>query len=293
MRITKLGALATAGLLALGALAGCSGQADQDAGLNGDLAISGATALQPLAQVAADKFMEQNPELNITVKGGGSGTGLSEVSDGTVDIGDSDVFAEEKLDADKAKELVDHQVAVIAFAPVVNPGLGIDDLTKQQLKDIFTGKVTNWKEVGGPDVPIALVTRPSSSGTRATFQKYALEGAEEVTGSNLETDDSGTLMETVKKQKGGIGYLALSYLIDPNAGVKAVSIDGVEPTYENVYDGSYTVWGYEHMYTKGEDNANAKAFITYMTSDEFGKIAEQNGYGVAAKLTTAAKDSHK
>ena len=293
-----------AGVLALATLAGCGGtssdtttdktEAEKASGdsLSGTVTASGSSALLPLAQAAADKFMESNPDLVITVNGGGSGEGLKQVADGSVDIGNSDVSAEEKLDADVAKTLTDHEVAIVAMAPVVNKDLGITSLTTDQLVSIFTGKVTNWKDVGGPDEEILLVTRPSSSGTRATFKKWALNGEEEASNEALETDDSGTLVQTVSTNKGAIGYVALSYLVN-NTDVQAVAIDGVEPTLENAYSGEYKVWSYEHRYTNGEGSTEAQAFIEYMCGDEFASEIEKMGYGVVSKLSDKAVSSHK
>ena len=293
-----------AGVLALATLAGCGGtssdtttdktEAEKTSGdsLSGTVTASGSSALLPLAQAAADKFMESNPDLVITVNGGGSGEGLKQVADGSVDIGNSDVSAEEKLDADVAKTLTDHEVAIVAMAPVVNKDLGITSLTTDQVVSIFTGKVTNWKDVGGPDEEILLVTRPSSSGTRATFKKWALNGEEEASNEALETDDSGTLVQTVSTNKGAIGYVALSYLVN-NTDVQAVAIDGVEPTLKNAYSGEYKVWSYEHMYTNGEGSKEAQAFIEYMCGDEFASEVEKMGYGVVSKLSDKAVSSHK
>ena len=222
--------------------------------LSGTITAAGSSALKPLADDAADAFAELYPDVAITIDAGGSGEGLKQVSEGTVDIGNSDVEASEKLDEAQAAELVDHQVCVITMAPIVNPDVkegGVENLTKDQLISIFTGETKNWSEVGGPDEDIVLVTRPTSSGTRATFQKYALDGAEEASNASMETDDSGVLLQNVKDTKGAIGYVALSYLVG-ETGVETVSIDGVEPTLENTYNGTYPVWTYEHMYTKGE-----------------------------------------
>lgn len=259
--------------------------------ISGTVTASGSSALLPLAQKAAQYFSGANPDCSVTVNGGGSGQGLQQVADGAVDIGDSDVFAEEKLDASAASGLVDHKVCTVTMAAVVNKSLGVTNLTRDQLVSIFTGKTTNWKDVGGPDVKILLVTRPTSSGTRALFKKWALNGAEEASNAALETDDSGTLMETVQSNQGAIGYVALSYLVNNNK-VQAVSIDGVAPTLKNTYDGTYTVWGYEHMYTKGEGSDAAQAFIQYMMSDEFATHIEEMGYGASSKLSQTAIQTH-
>lgn len=262
------------------------GSSEGDLGASGSITVSGSSALLPLAKDAAEAFKEKNPDVSITLNGGGSGTGLKQVSDGSVNIGNSDVAAEEKLEADKAAELVDHKVCVVTMAPVINKELAkeVTSLTKQQLIDIFTAKVTNWKEVGGPDEEILLVTRPQTSGTRALFQAYALDGQEEVVGSSLETDDSGTLLQSVMDNKGAIGYVALSYLTNTDK-VSTVAIDGVEPTLENTYNGTYPVWGYEHMYTKGEATGAVKEYIDYIMSEEYSQQLESQGYGVTAKMT--------
>ncbi|MFQ9873027.1 MAG: phosphate ABC transporter substrate-binding protein [Oscillospiraceae bacterium] len=265
-----------------------SSTGDGSSTVSGSITGSGSSALLPLAQDAADKFKDKYPDVSITLNAGGSGTGLKQVADGSVDIGNSDVEAEKKLEADKAAQLVDHKVCVVTMAPVINKELAqqVDNLTKQQLIDIFTGKVTNWKDVGGPDEEIVLVTRPQTSGTRALFQEYALDGNEEVSGSALETDDSGTLLESVSQNKGAIGYVALSYLVN-NDTVSTVAIDGVEPTMENTYNGTYPVWGYEHMYTKGEPAGAVKAYLDFVTSEEYASHMEAQGYCVTAKMTVS------
>ena len=210
---------------------------------------------------------------------------MKQVADGSVMIGNSDVAAETKLKPEVAKQLVDHKVCVVTMAPVINKDIAgkVKSLTKAQLKDIFTAKVTNWKEVGGPDEPIVLITRPATSGTRALFQEFALGGAKEASNKSLETDDSGTLLQSVKDNKGAIGYVALSYLVN-NKDVATVAIDGVEPTLENTYNGKYPVWGYEHMYTKGEAKDAVKAFLDFIMSAEYGKSMESQGYGVTSKM---------
>lgn len=254
--------------------------------VTGSITASGSSALYPLVSDAVDKFKGENPDVSITLNAGGSGTGLKQVADGTVDIGNSDVEAESKLPEDQAKTLVDHKVCVITMAPIVSSDVKekVSSLTTQQLIDIFTAKTTNWKDVGGPDEEIMLVTRPSTSGTRALFQKFALDGQEEASNASLETDDSGTLLQTVSQHQGAIGYVALSYLTKEVDGVSTIAIDGVDPTMENTYSGDYKVWGYEHMYTKGEATGAVKAFLDYMMSDEYGTVMESLGYNAASKM---------
>lgn len=267
------------------ALTGCGGNDAGESGSSGKVTVSGSSALLPLAKDVAQKFKAKNDQVSITLNAGGSGAGLKQVSEGSVDIGNSDVFAKEKLPEAKAAELVDHKVAVTVMAPVVSKEIGtnVKSLTKAQLQDIFTGKVTNWKDVGGPDEAVVLITRPSTSGTRALFTKYALDGKEELSNKSMETDDSGTLVQTVSQTKGAIGYVALSYLMNNNI-VTPLAIDGVEPTLDNVYNGKYPVWGYEHMYTKGEATGAVKAFIDFIMSKDYSADIEKQGYGVASKM---------
>lgn len=293
MNLKKL-AIAGMAVLTLAGLAGCGGSGDKAASkeapkaaaaVTGKVTVSGSSALLPLAKDAAAKFKTANPDVSLTLNAGGSGTGLKQVAEGSVDIGMSDVFAKEKLPAEKAKDLVDHKVCVVTMAPIVNKDIGaaVKSLTKEQLQDVFTAKITNWKDVGGPDEAIVLVTRPSTSGTRALFTKFALDGKEEASNKSLETDDSGTLIQSISQTNGAIGYVALSYLVN-NKDVATVAIDGVEPTLDNTYSGKYPVWGYEHMYTKGEAKDAVKAYLDYILSDDYGKEVEKQGYGVAAKM---------
>lgn len=291
MNLKKMAA-AVVSVFVLAGAAGCGGSGDnaseQKAGsdLSGKVTASGSSALLPLAKDAAAKFKAEHPKVSLTLNAGGSGTGLKQVSEGSVDIGMSDVFAEEKLPAEKAKELVDHRVCVITMAPIVNKDIGatVKSLTKEQIQDVFTAKVTNWKDVGGPDEQIVLVTRPATSGTRALFTRYAMDGKEEASNQSLETDDSGTLIQSISQTKGAIGYVALSYLVN-NDTVSPVAIDGVEPTLENTYNGTYPVWGYEHMYTRGEAQGAVKAFLDYIVSDKYAGELEKQGYAVTSKMT--------
>ncbi|MDP4085309.1 MAG: phosphate ABC transporter substrate-binding protein [Bacillota bacterium] len=228
--------------------------------LSGSLVISGSTALQPLVAAAAEEFMNKNPKVSIQVNGGGSGTGLSQVSQGAVQIGNSDVFQEEK----NISGLVDNKVAVVGMTAAINSKVGIKDIKKADLIKVFTGQIKNWKELGGADQKITLVNRPDSSGTRAVFNKFALGGATPAEG--ITEDASNTVKKIIAETPGAIGYLAFSYLTDTT--VTALSIDGVEPTAENVESGKFPVWAYEHMYTKGQPTDVEKAFLDYIISDE-------------------------
>ncbi|HEX3032350.1 MAG TPA: phosphate ABC transporter substrate-binding protein [Bacillota bacterium] len=248
-------------------LVGCGGsksETGKTAGneAQGSLTIVGSTAMQPMVEEAATQFMAKNTGAQVVVQGGGSGTGLTQVSQGAAQIGNSDVFAEEKEGID-ATQLKDHKVAVVGIVAAINPQANVKELTGQQLIDVFTGKVTNWKQVGGADVKVTLVNRPKGSGTRATFKKYALKDAEEAAG--IEQDSSGTVKKIINETPGAIGYFALSYVDDKTVAIK---LDGVEPTKENITNGKYPVWAYEHMYTKGEPTGLTKTFIDYVLSPD-------------------------
>lgn len=289
MKLRKLVLAALAAMMVVSA-AGCGGEQKSEsnsntAAVSGSITGSGSSALLPLVKDAAEKFKANNKDVTITLNAGGSGTGLKQVSDGSVDMGNSDVPAETKLDKAKAEKLVDHKVCVMTVATIVNKDVGVKNLTRQQLQDIFTAKVTNWKDVGGPDKPIVLVTRPKTSGTRALFKQYAINGAEEADNKSLETDNSGILIQSVAQNPGAIGYVALPYLINDKS-VDVLAIDGVEPTLENTYSGKYAVWGYEHIYTSKEPKAAVKAFLEYIMGDEYGKRIEELGYGVSSKMQT-------
>lgn len=247
-------------------LAGCgsgSGSTDGSAAQNnsatsGDqvkIVAVGSTALQPLVDAAQESFVQKNPNYQISVQGGGSGTGLSQVESGAVTIGNSDVFAEEKEGVDASK-IKDHKVAVVGMAPIVNKDTNVKNITKQELIDIFTGKITNWQELGGKDEKINVINRANGSGTRATFEKWGLDGATPV--QSQEQDSSGTVRQIVSQTPGAISYLAFSYLDDKT---QALSIDGVEPKEENVADNSWKIWSYEHMYTKGEPSPEVQKFF--------------------------------
>lgn len=248
--------------------------------LSGSIIISGSSAMQPLVAAAAEEFMNENPNVDIQVNAGGSGTGLSQVSEGSVQIGNSDVFAEEKI-PEKASELKDHKVAVVGMTAAVNPKVGIKDIKKDDLIKVFTGKITNWKELGGADQKIVLVNRPDSSGTRATFNKFALDGATPAEG--VTEDSSNTVKKIVSETEGAIGYLAFSYFTDDS--VTPLAIDGVEATAENVQSGKFPVWAYQHSYTKGEPTGLAKAFLEYLMSDDVqNNLLKEQGYLPVTKM---------
>lgn len=283
-----IGLLGMAGVsvAAAGTLTACGSAPASDGGdgseggsLSGTIVCSGATSFQPLVESAANKFMDENADVSITVTGGGSGQGLSDIKDGKAQIGRSDVFAESKLEAADVEKLVDNQVAIVGMGPIVNTNVSVDNLTTEQLRDIFTGAVTNWSEVGGDDAPIQVINRKAGSGTRATFEDAVLGGAtvRDDFRPVAEEDSSGTVVEKVSQTENSISYLAFSYFDDTK--FKALSVDGVEPTAENVESGDFLIWSYEHMYTSADADEVTKAFIDFMLSDEVqGSMVEDEGF---------------
>jgi phosphate transport system substrate-binding protein len=250
--------------------------------ITGSITVSGSSALLPLMEKTIEKFNEKNPDAQISAQAGGSGTGLTQVSDGTVDIGNSDVFAEEKLDAAKAKELVDHKVVAQGFGVVVSKSLGLDNLTSAQIKDIFSGKVTNWKQVGGPDKEILLVHRTAGSGTRATFEKTVLGGDKSAENDSLGVtqDSNGAVLSTMKENDGAISYLGLAYMSTQEAkdALTLAKLDGVPADKEHITDGSYKFWSWGHMYTKGDATGLEKSFIEYVTSEDNSASVKDLGF---------------
>ena len=263
-------------------LAGCGGGSSDSKTSSGasksesneKVTIVGSTALQPLVEQAASKYQDANKGATITVQGGGSGTGLSQVQAGSVTIGNSDIFAEQQSGID-AKKSEDHKVAVVGMTPVVNSDVSVKNLSMSQLKDIFTGKVTNWKDVGGKDEQSTVVNRAKGSGTRATFEGAVLGGESAVKAQ--EQDSNGTVQKIVSTTPGAISYLAFSYA--KTDGLHTLSLDNVAPTDKNITTNKWKIWSYEHMYTNGKAKGQARKFIDYMLSDDVqGSLVKKLGY---------------
>lgn len=236
------------------------------------LRIVGSTALLPLAARAAALFHQQHPDVQMDVKGGGSVTGLKAVVNHQAEIGDSDIYADPVLYPDP--NLTDHIVCVVEFTLITDPQVGLPSLTSQQILAIFTGKLTNWKAVGGPNLAITPIIRPSTSGTRAIFRKYILGGAEE-SGTALTSDSSTTVLDAVAHTPGAIGYVP-TYLV--NATVHAIGIDGVPATAQTIKAGTYKFWGFEHMYTLDNGVSATTAFLDFMQTPAIQQLAQHLGY---------------
>lgn len=223
-----------------------------------NITIAGSTALLPLVKDAAASYQQQHPEVKISVSGGGSGSGITGVASKAIDVGNSDILAPTH------PELVDNRVAVIGFAIVTHPGVGAKNLSKKQLQDIFSGKVTNWKDVGGADQKIVVINRPRSSGTRAVFTKTVMGGVT-IDESGLTEDATGTVVSVVKQTPGAVSYAAFSGT--RGSGLTELSVDGVAPTDDNIIDGNYPVWSYEHMFTMGPASGETSRFIAFVSGN--------------------------
>jgi phosphate transport system substrate-binding protein len=241
---------------------------------HGSLLIVGSTALQPLTTFAASLFEKRYPGVRVVVRGGGSVFGLDAVSSGQADIGDSDIYADANLYPDP--NLTDHIVCIVPFALIVNPAISLTSLTQQQIVDIFvTGKLNNWHQLGGPDMPIAPVVRSDTSGTRASFLRYVLAGQKEMKHA-IRTDSSTTMLHTVARVPGAIGYLALSSL---DKTVRTLAINGQTTRPEAIASGQYAFWGYEHMYTmSNRNNPMIATFLQFMLTSPIQNQAKRMEY---------------
>ena len=233
-------------------LVGCSQSREK-------ITIVGSSALQPLIEQAGNDYRLAHMSSNIVVQGGGSGTGLSQVQAGAVEVGTSDVFAETQKGID-AKKLEDYPVAVVGIVPIANKGVGVKNLSVKQLSAIFTGKIKNWREVGGKNQPIIVINRSRGSGTRSTFEDLILNGKDAV--NSQEQDSNGTVKKIVNSTPGTISYISFPYANDQN--IQKISIDHVKPDNKNIPTNKWPLWSYEHMYTKGKPNKATAAFIKYV-----------------------------
>jgi phosphate transport system substrate-binding protein len=244
----------------------------QFAGQKGKIDIAGGTAHIPVMNEAAKRIMTVNPDIRITVEGGGTGVGVQKAGEGLVDIGNTGrALSEEEV----AKYgLVSFPFAVDGVTVILNPANAVKELTAAQVRDIFAGKITNWKDVGGADAAITLYTRDEASGTREVFWGKLLDKGVIADKANV-VASNGAMKVAVAQDPGAIGYMSIGFV---DAEVKAPLLDGVEPSQDNAKSGAYKVARKLYMNTKGEPQGLTRLFIDYVTSAEAADIVAKAGY---------------
>jgi phosphate transport system substrate-binding protein len=245
--------------------------------------IKGSDTCLPLTQKEAEEYMKKNPGTSIMVTGGGSGVGFSALLSGTTDIAQSSrkMKMDEKMKLqDAGKNFNEVIIAYDALAVIVNPANKVTQLTREQLESIYTGKITNWKEVGGDDMPIVLYSRETSSGTYEFFKEHVLSGKNFSAGALL-MPATGAIVQSVSQTKGAIGYVGLAYL---ETSVKAlkVSYDGgktyVMPSVESAKNKSYPITRpLYYYYTKSAEKI-VQPFVNFVLSAEGQKIVGEIGF---------------
>ena len=249
-----------------------SADAGADENIEGTITMNGSTSMEKFANALNESFMIKYPGVQATVEFTGSGAGIEAVTNGTVDIGNSSRALTEE---EKANGLVENVVAIDGIGVVVNPATTVDDITTDQLKEIYTGAVTNWSELGGEDSQIVVIGREASSGTRSAFEEIL--GIEDQCAYAQEIDSTGAVMAKVASTPGAIGYVSIDIIDDT---VKTLMLDGVAPTQDTIKDGSYTLQRPFVMATKGEISEQSEAvqaLFDYIDSDEGQDIIAQVG----------------
>ncbi len=275
----KILALAMCGAMAAVAFTGCSNNSTTsgtseggDTNLSGTITMTGSTSMQNLCQALQEVFPEVYPNVTIDAQFTGSGAGIEAVTAGTVNIGNA---SRALTDDEKAEGIVENVVAIDGIAVVVNPANDVANLTQDQLVQIYTGEVTNWSEVGGPDMAIVVVGRESGSGTRSAFEE--LLDIEDACAYAQELDSTGGVATTVSSTEGAIGYVSLDALDDT---VKAIQIDGVDATEENITAGDYALQRPFVMATKGEISEQSElvqAFFEFVYSEQGQEVVSDVG----------------
>ena len=241
-------------------------------GQKGVVDIAGGTAHIPVMKEAARQIMAVNPDVRITVAGGGSGVGVQKVGEGIVQIGNTG-RALKPAEVEKYG-LVTFPFAIDGVAVAVNPANRVTGLTKAQIKDVFSGKIANWKEVGGADAPISLYVREDGSGTRETFEERALDKGVAASKANV-VSSNGAMKTAVSQDPNAIGYVGIGHL---DNSIKGISIDGATPSQENAASGEYKVTRLLYMNTKGEPKGLTKAFVEYIFTPAGQDIVSGAGY---------------
>lgn len=280
LRVRRITSFILLGLMLAGAVfvSGCGTKetekdAENKAGeqLSGTLTIAGSTSVQPFSEVLAEKFMEKNKDVQVNVQGGGSSQGVEAAISGAADIGSA---SRDLKDEEKAKAtLVSTPIAIDGVAIVVNKDNKVTSLTSDQIKNIYLGNIKNWKEVGGDDAPITVVTREDGSGTREAFSK-GIMNEENIINSAIVQNSTGAVRTTVAGDKNAIGYVSMASV---TSDVKAVDLDGVAATEVNVKNGTYKLQRPFIYITKDAPKDLAKAFIDFVLSEEGHKIIVDEG----------------
>jgi len=243
------------------------------------IVVEGSTTVLPIAQKCAEVYMQNHSDADISVRGGGSGVGIASLLDGSCDIADSSRPIKD-TELDKAvtngKDIKAHIVAMDGIAVIVNTGNGISALTKQQLKDIYTGKIKNWKELGGEDRKIVVISRDTSSGTFEAFGELALDKAK-VRPDALMAASNQQIVATIGRTLDAIGYVGLGYLTPE---VKVLSINGVAASVDSVLSGKYLIGRPLFMYTNGAPQGLVKDFLDFVKGSEGQKIVIEEGFVV-------------
>ncbi len=246
--------------------------AETTADLSGSISMVGSTSMEKLANALSEAFMEEYPDVTVTAEFVGSGAGIEAVTNGTADIGNS---SRSLKDEEKAAGVVENIVAIDGIAVCVDPANEVADLTKEQLTNIYNGTITNWKEVGGADEPIIVIGREAGSGTRGAFEE--LVDLQDACKYANELDSTGAVIAKVASTPGAIGYASLDALDDS---VKALSLEGVEATAENIKAGNYFLSRPFVMATKGEiseQNDLVQAWFDFVLGDEGQQVASEVG----------------
>lgn len=246
--------------------------------LAGNIVIKGSTTVLPIAQKVSEAYMKEHPDTKITISGGGSGNGMKAIIDGTTDIADSSRFIKDK----EVKLAVENGVYPVPFAvaydciiPVVHPSNPVKDLTLAQLKDIYMGKVKNWKEVGGDDRPVVVVSRDTSSGTYEVWEGKVMKKERVFPGALLQASN-GAVAQAVAKNKNAVGYIGIGYL---DSSVKATTVGGIEGTAETTLNGTFPVSRPLYMFTNKWPTGDTAKFINYVMHPEKGqKLVGAAGY---------------
>ncbi|MFZ5634151.1 MAG: phosphate ABC transporter substrate-binding protein [Bacillota bacterium] len=244
-------------------------EGDAKGGGKTTITIAGSTSVQPLSDELAKAYSQKNPNVTINVQGGGSSQGIKAAAEGIAQIGAS---SRELKESEKGK-VKETPIAIDGIAIVVNPkNTRVVNLTMDQVKDIFSGKITNWKDVGGQDAAISVVTREAGSGTRGAFEEIVMHDAK-ITDRAITQASNGAVRTTVAGDQNAIGYLSLGYL---SAEVKGVKVDNIEPTVENIKKGSYKVKRPFLYLTKGDPAGDVKAYIDFVLSPEGQQIVSNH-----------------